>query len=354
VISGEKIAALIHAPHTVEANNLHELKDLVNQYPFCSSLRLLHLKGLALNHDLNFEHELAQTAIHAADRTHLYALIHTATEENKGSFEEQKKEESYPEIKEEQVPIVTEDVPLVEQEIERDAQLEAEIEGVIIPLNEASRVLKIEIEEEDDNDDDELDSRLDDDILTHAIDIAFVDSGIDKAKIETKADEREDETVESETSAYTAVAETSLKAELKKEKQEDEAESIEPLSFVDWLKKKQSQPILSVKEIEPIAEVEKEFVQQKGSVNELLEKFINEQPTISRPVKDFYNPVRNARESIEESDDMVTETLAKIYAIQKNYSKAIAAYEKLILLYPEKKTFFASRIENLREEQKKR
>ena len=51
---------------------------------------------------------------------------------------------------------------------------------------------------------------------------------------------------------------------------------------------------------------------------------------------------------------MVTETLAKIYALQKNYSKAITAYEKLILLYPEKKTFFASRIENLREEQKKR
>ena len=99
---------------------------------------------------------------------------------------------------------------------------------------------------------------------------------------------------------------------------------------------------------------EKERERKKGSVNDLLEKFINEQPTISRPVKGFYNPVKNARESIEESDDMVTETLAKIYALQKNYSKAITAYEKSILLYPEKKTFFASRIENLREEQKKR
>ena len=79
-----------------------------------------------------------------------------------------------------------------------------------------------------------------------------------------------------------------------------------------------------------------------------------EEPRISKPVQDFYNPVKSAQKSVEESDDMVTETLAKIHVLQKNYSKAISAYEKLILLYPEKKTFFASRIEKIREESKKR
>jgi hypothetical protein len=93
---------------------------------------------------------------------------------------------------------------------------------------------------------------------------------------------------------------------------------------------------------------------EKRDINALLDKFMKEEPRISKPVKDFYNPVKNAQKSVEESDDMVTETLAKIHVLQKNYSKAISAYEKLILLYPEKKAFFASRIEKIREESKKR
>ena len=44
---------------------------------------------------------------------------------------------------------------------------------------------------------------------------------------------------------------------------------------------------------------------------------------------------------------MVTETLAQIYADQMLYPKAIATYQKLMLKYPEKSRYFASRIENL-------
>ena len=40
----------------------------------------------------------------------------------------------------------------------------------------------------------------------------------------------------------------------------------------------------------------------------------------------------------------MTETLAKVYLEQKKYSKAIQAYEILILKYPEKSSFFAHRI----------
>ena len=44
----------------------------------------------------------------------------------------------------------------------------------------------------------------------------------------------------------------------------------------------------------------------------------------------------------------VSETLAKIFAVQGNYPKAIFAYEQLILLIPEKKAFFASQIQELK------
>ncbi len=48
--------------------------------------------------------------------------------------------------------------------------------------------------------------------------------------------------------------------------------------------------------------------------------------------------------STAEDDELITETLADIYFKQKNYEKAIHAFEKLSLKYPEKSIYFASRI----------
>ena len=53
---------------------------------------------------------------------------------------------------------------------------------------------------------------------------------------------------------------------------------------------------------------------------------------------------------MDESDDgaMVTETLAKVYIRQKHYDKAIKAYEIMKLKYPEKSSFFADQISEIR------
>jgi hypothetical protein len=45
---------------------------------------------------------------------------------------------------------------------------------------------------------------------------------------------------------------------------------------------------------------------------------------------------------------LMTETLAKVYLEQKKYQKAIQAYEILILKYPEKSSFFANRISDIK------
>ena len=51
--------------------------------------------------------------------------------------------------------------------------------------------------------------------------------------------------------------------------------------------------------------------------------------------------------SVSEDDELVSETLANIYFEQKKYDKALSAYKKLSLKYPEKSIYFASRIKEI-------
>lgn len=81
---------------------------------------------------------------------------------------------------------------------------------------------------------------------------------------------------------------------------------------------------------------------------ELIDKFIREEPRITPSKSTFYSPSNMAKKSVIEPDDIVTETLASIYAQQGNYQKAITFYQKLSLKFPEKSRYFAALIDELK------
>ena len=77
-------------------------------------------------------------------------------------------------------------------------------------------------------------------------------------------------------------------------------------------------------------------------------KNLNERKILKNK-KSFYSGSKAAKESLKENNEMNTETLAEIYVKQGNYPKAITIYEQLMLSNPEKKLFFASRINYIKQ-----
>jgi len=89
--------------------------------------------------------------------------------------------------------------------------------------------------------------------------------------------------------------------------------------------------------------------ESKSSLNskiDIIDNFIKNSPKISIDKK--YIPTSEFKIDTNIKDDLITETLAKIYISQEKYNKAIKAYKILSLKYPKKSSFFADQIEKIK------
>jgi len=99
---------------------------------------------------------------------------------------------------------------------------------------------------------------------------------------------------------------------------------VEKYSFLDWF------DIIN----DEVPKVEKKL--------DLIDEFIKNSPKI-----EFSKDEKSENEIIIDTkikDELITETLAKIYVTQKKFNKAIKAYDILSLKYPKKSSFFADQI----------
>ena len=84
---------------------------------------------------------------------------------------------------------------------------------------------------------------------------------------------------------------------------------------------------------------------------DIINKFIQEDPRIEPKKTEFFSPTNMARLSVTDTG-IVSETLALIHVDQGNYQEAINSYEKLMLKNPKKSSYFASQIKILKQKLK--
>ena len=113
----------------------------------------------------------------------------------------------------------------------------------------------------------------------------------------------------------------------------------ESLTFADWAHYLKTKKVLNK---------EKPTLEDKFK---LIDSFIaNTQKIV--PDKNSKNNIDLSEISWTSSDELMTETLAKVFVKQQKYAKALQAYQILGLKYPEKNSFFADQTKEIKKLQK--
>lgn len=169
---------------------------------------------------------------------------------------------------------------------------------------------------------------------------------VESTKVETKAIETT-EAVESSSTTTTEVSKTNFKDQLSKlkidlPKSDDSGLTFEPYHTIDYFAslgiKLQSE------------DYKDKLGKQLKSFTEWLREMKRIQPAEQAVELEKRNPVTqiDSNRSID-PPEILTETMAEVWVKQGNKLKAIAIYEKLSLLYPNKKPYFANKIELLKD-----
>lgn len=301
-MNSEKLYSYIDRRSQLAHANVAELEKLTEQFPYFQTAHLLYSMAAKKNDASLFQRSIKRTALVAVSRNHLYNLLYN------------------------EAPVETPVVETVEPKAEKTVEVIEEISVVQMP--EISERIEVVLVPEEEKKKEELDlsEQVEKEIKKDLIE-AFVEKEILKTN----------------------------EAHIK-----EETPAPKDASFGQWLHYLKKNNGQSYDQIErKVEESEKnrsngaedeELKQKKEHRKGLIDKIIEQNLGPIKMNKDskFFVAEQKAKESLLENEHLVTETLAKIYALQGNINKAIRAYQILSLKYPNKSVYFASLIENLK------
>jgi len=298
---------LIEGSGPYNRNVLSELSSLISAFPYFQSAYMLLLKGLQNTADVKFENQLRSSAMRIASREVLYYFLKKESVEAAGSSETID-------------PATTPAGHLMSEDDQIDTQ------QVVIESAKNSTDFIHEIEREEEEPKSYLKPRGYSIIITAESGDKETDASI--IVINEESGEIEEKVVYMDPGFSVPEEDDLLELDMEHDKISDFQESVIP-------DEQKSLP-------EPSS--------TKLLQSDLIDKFIIANPKIE-PVKEKADiPLTDiSKPFVEEKDVFLTETLARIYIKQGYYSKALDIYEKLSLKYPEKSSYFASQILEVKE-----
>lgn len=345
----------IEKPELLNKETLSQINNLLKDYPYFQTAHKLYLKNLKQTDSAEFQNRLTFSSIHIGDRDKLFHYLKSP------ALNEMPVQISVAEeIKEEEIKTI-EYLPAIEPETEKKQIKEPE-KSKLLKHHNVRRKIKDGVEGMGDNISITISSQIEflksnqKGNLEYSPEIYFIEEEkLEKNKILT----------------IDTVPDQEISKNSKDLLQIDESIEIEKDSSIEAIKKSQSELKDSVELIETadnIQQNKKPILKQKSNQgfdishyadedeilksadeNDLITKFITVNPRIE-PVESYINDQKDISEhSTKEDDNLLTETLAKVYIAQGYFDKAIKSYEKLCLKYPEKITYFAGQIEMIKE-----
>ncbi len=348
----EQFMHLVENPLLLNEAHLPDLNELLQTYPYFQSAHLLYAKALNNIHHIAYHQVLKRTAVVAGNREILYKLIKLKTEEK-----QQENQLSVPELIREQKNKKEEITDVKPDLLDNLRQLS------VYPEIEKNHELHIIFVEDTTKEKKEEKTKT-----TSEKEIAGT-LHIPPPDLEEKPESIDDLIAKPAVTAYiekevlkiTQIDSSRKTAPELKPEAPVRSDKTVPYSFSDWLTTLKGREIHETVEAlknqgktaesAELTRREKQLgKERKSNQQQLIDELIKKEPKISKlnPEKNFYSAVDTARSSVLEDESLVTETLAKIYALQGNHARAIRAYEILCLKYPEKSVYFASLIEEIK------